>query len=104
MLRLRDSRLSSHLPVSPIATSTANDQLFSGADQIEEAPPGDLGDETALVRRQALVHDFFRQLLCLWGCFAPVTGIERWVGIVFDGQLNRFGPLATDDLAGAPRR
>jgi hypothetical protein len=57
------------------------------------------GDETALVGRQVIVHYFFSKLLRLFGRFAHVAGVERWLWIVFDGQLDRFGALATNDLA-----
>jgi hypothetical protein len=39
-------------------------RLCSRTDQIDEAPPGDLGDETALVSGHALIHLFLSKLLC----------------------------------------
>src|SRR5262245_21716393 len=43
-----------------------SEPLPSGADQIDEAPPGNPGDKTALVGRHAIVHHLLRKLLRVW--------------------------------------
>src|SRR5205823_14680925 len=73
--------------------------LFSRADQIDEAPPGNPGDQTTLVGRHATVHYFFGKLLRFLERFAHVADVKRRVWVVFDSKLYGFGPLATNDLA-----
>ena len=38
---------------------------------------------------------FLASFLRLFGRFAHVAGVEWWMRVVFDGQLDRFGLLAT---------
>jgi hypothetical protein len=80
-------------------TLILNSRLLSCANQTDEAPPSDFGDETALVGRHSMVYDFLSKLLRLFGRFAHVDGVERWMWVVFDGQLNRFGLPATNNFA-----
>ena len=58
--------------------------LFSRADQIDESPPGNPGDQTPLVGRHPTVHYFFGKPLRFLGRFAHVAAVERWVWVVFD--------------------
>jgi len=49
--------------------------------------------------RHAIVHHFLSKLLGLFGRFAHVPAIERWLSVVFDDQLDRFGPGAASNFA-----
>jgi hypothetical protein len=77
--------------------------LFPCADEIDEAPPGDLGNETALVCRHAIIHHFPGEALHRFRCLAHVAGVKWRMRIVFDSQLDRFGSLATSDCIGQPK-
>jgi hypothetical protein len=62
-----------------------------------------LGDEATLVGSHALVHYFFGQLAGWFRGFAHVAGIKGRLRVVFDSQLNGFGPVAARKFAGQPQ-
>lgn len=77
--------------LSQAASLGATCSLFPCADQIDEAPPGNLGNEAALIGRHASIHHFPGETLQAWLHGSPSAMDHMFVEsrILVLGSFNR---------------
>lgn len=79
-----DARIHRESLLRQRALHTQSPPLFPCADQIDEALPGNLGNETPLVGRNAVIHHLLGETLHPFWRFAHMASIEGRMRIIFD--------------------